>query len=215
MAPPHVPEAKERYHSSRLGWMGRVLLFEGHRVMIWLWTITEAAAALSASDLCPRGIRQLVLVPLTAPTIGALSPSFLAGICLIIAGSLLRRYCYRVLGQYFTFELSVRKSHELVTSGPYSVVRHPSYAGSVCVAVGEVLCCFDRNSWLVASSGLFPHDEIALIRMLWCLRVLALTLSKLMFVRMNNEDAMLEKAFGDEWKAWVERVPYRLVPGVY
>ena len=183
--------------------------------MIWLWAITEAAAAFSASDLCPRGIRQLVLVPLTAPTIGALSPSFLAGICLIIAGSLLRRYCYRVLGQYFTFELSIRKSHELVTSGPYSVVRHPSYAGSVCVAVGEVLCCFDRNSWLVASSGLFPHDEIALIRMLWCLRVLALTLSKLMFVRMNNEDAMLEKAFGDEWKAWVERVPYRLVPGVY
>ena len=32
MAPPHVPEAKERYHSSRLGTMGRVLLFEGHRV---------------------------------------------------------------------------------------------------------------------------------------------------------------------------------------
>ena len=32
LAPPHVPEAKERYNSSKLGTMGRVLLFEGHRV---------------------------------------------------------------------------------------------------------------------------------------------------------------------------------------
>ena len=177
--------------------------------------ITEAAAAFSTSDLCPRRIRRLISALLAAPTIGALSPTFMTGICLIITGSLLRRYCYRVLGQYFTFELSVRNGHELVTSGPYSVVRHPSYVGSVCIVVGELLCCLDRNSWLVASSGLFPRDEITLTRVLWCLWILAPTSSKLMFVRMNNEDVMLEKAFGDEWRAWVERVPYRLVPGVY
>ena len=183
--------------------------------MFWLWGIAEAAAAFSASDLCPHGIKQLISALLAAPTIGALSPAFVAGTCLIITGSLFRQHCYRVLGQYFTFELSIRNGHTLVTSGPYSVVRHPSYVGCVCIAVGQLLCCLDRNSWLVTSSGLFPRDEVTLTRTLWCLWVLASTSSKLMFVRMNNEDAMLEKAFGDQWRAWVERVPYRLVPGVY
>ena len=177
--------------------------------------MVEAVAAFSASDLCPRGIRQLISPLLAAQTTGAISPGLLAGICLIITGSLLRRYCYRVLGQYFTFELSVRNGHELVTSGPYSVVRHPSYVGGICVVYGELLCCLDRNSLLVASSGLFPRDEIALTRTLWSLWILAFALSKFLFIRINNEDAMLEKAFGDKWKAWVEKVPYRLIPGVY
>jgi len=184
-------------------------------VIFWLLATAEAAAAFSASGLCPRSIRQLTSALLAAPTAGVLSLAFVAGICLIITGSLLRRYCYRVLGDHFTFELSIRKSHKLVTSGPYSVVRHPSYVGCVCIVIGEFLCCLDRNSWLVASSGLFPRDEVTLTRTLRCLWVLVPTLSRLMFVRMNNEDAMLEKAFGDEWRAWMERVPYRLVPGVY
>jgi len=33
--------------------------------------------------------------------------------------------------------------------------------------------------------------------------------------RMKNEDAMLEKNFGEEWKEWARRVPCRLVPWVY
>ena len=33
--------------------------------------------------------------------------------------------------------------------------------------------------------------------------------------RMDNEDAMLEKNFGEEWRAWTKKVPYRLIPGVY
>lgn len=33
--------------------------------------------------------------------------------------------------------------------------------------------------------------------------------------RMDKEDAMLERNFGEAWRAWAKRVPYRLVPGVY
>jgi len=33
--------------------------------------------------------------------------------------------------------------------------------------------------------------------------------------RMDKEDAMLEKTFGETWRAWAKRVPCRLVPGVY
>ncbi|KAF9230069.1 hypothetical protein BU15DRAFT_57612, partial [Melanogaster broomeanus] len=34
-----------------------------------------------------------------------------------ILGGLLRLLCYRTLGQFFTFQLSIRKSHALVTTG--------------------------------------------------------------------------------------------------
>jgi len=42
--------------------------------------------------------------------------------------------------------------------------------------LGHVLVVFDRNSWLVASSGLFRYDEVSLTQTLWCLRVLAFTI---------------------------------------
>ena len=148
--------------------------------------------------------------------IGTLSPAFLIGICLMITGSLVRLHCFRVLGQFFTFELSIREKHKLVTSGPYSIVRHPAYTGGVCMQLGHVLVLFDRNSWLVAASGLFPLDEVFLTQVLWCLRVLATSLPlAIITTRMNNEDAMLEKAFGQEWRAWAKKVPYKLIPGVY
>jgi len=47
----------------------------------------------------------------------------------------------------FTFEMSIRKNHKLITSGPYAIVRHPSYVGVILVASGLMLihgskvCC--------------------------------------------------------------------------
>ena len=189
--------------------------------MFWSLTIAEVATAFSASDFCPQPLAQLISGLLnrnhtSSQQIATLSPVFLAGICLAITGALFRLYCFRVLGQFFTFELSVRSDHKLVTSGPYSIVRHPSYTGGLCMQLGHVLAIFDRNSWLVASSGLFPHDEVSLTQVLWCLRVLATSVPLMIITtRLNNEDAMLEKAFGKEWRVWGKKVPYKLVPGVY
>lgn len=81
--------------------------------------------------------------------------------------------------------------------------------------VGWVLAVFDRHSWLVVSSGFFPTTEVTLERTLWFLRALVLSPSLFVFPRMRNEDTMLAATFGDEWRAWVEKVPSRLIPGVY
>ena len=45
----------------------------------------------------------------------------------IISGGLLRLHCYRTLGRFFTFDVSIHEGHQLVTTGSYSIVRHPSY----------------------------------------------------------------------------------------
>ena len=54
-------------------------------------------------------------------------------------GGLIRYKCYRTLGSMFTFEMSIRKDHILVTSGPYAIVRHPSYTGIILVAIAVSL----------------------------------------------------------------------------
>ncbi|KAL4064182.1 hypothetical protein V8B97DRAFT_1988500 [Scleroderma yunnanense] len=223
ITPPNVPTDKERYMPSRLSIMGFRLLVIVTKTILWSLAIAEVATAFSASDLCPHPMGQLIASllichhpsPQMTSQISTLSPGFLTGISLVISGSLLRVYCFRVLGQFFTFELSIREDHKLVTEGPYSIVRHPSYTAAIFMLVGHVLSTFDRNSWLVTSSGLFPHDEVSLTQMLWSLRVLSLLLAPFAVIRMNNEDEMLERTFGDEWRAWTQRVPYRLVPGVY
>ncbi|KAF8439979.1 hypothetical protein L210DRAFT_3630813 [Boletus edulis BED1] len=91
-------------------------------------------------------------------------------------------------------------SSALVTHGVYGIIRHPSYTGAFGLGMGWLLCVFDRRGVivsLVASGGdLGQWSSGGDGRM----------------DRMNNEDAMLEKNFGEEWRAWAKRVPYRLVP---
>lgn len=64
------------------------------------------------------------------------SPSFLLGTALLGAGGFIRWKCYHALGHMFTFEMCIRKDHQLVTTGPYSVVRHPGYVGVIFMVVG-------------------------------------------------------------------------------
>src|SRR2546428_7811218 len=45
----------------------------------------------------------------------------------------------RVLGQYMRPEIEVREKHELVTRGPYSRIRHPTYTGTLLVDLGATL----------------------------------------------------------------------------
>jgi protein-S-isoprenylcysteine O-methyltransferase Ste14 len=73
----------------------------------------------------------------------------------------------------------------LRTTGLYSVVRHPLYLGNTLTAAG--LACF-TGAWylplLVVLAAILYHERI-------CAR----------------EEAFLEGKFGDEFRAWAERVP--------
>ena len=64
---------------------------------------------------------------------------FLVGTLIASLGGLIRYKCYQALGHMFTFEVSIRRYHKLVTSGPYAIVRHPSYVGSILVVIGVLL----------------------------------------------------------------------------
>jgi protein-S-isoprenylcysteine O-methyltransferase Ste14 len=151
-----------------------------------------------------------VLRPTPSPNL-IITPTYLVGWCLNISGALIRLWCYRLLGQLFTFELSIRKDHSLITSGIYSVVRHPAYTGALLGGWGLFTCVLCKGSWARECTGL--HDNImALTCILAVLAVLSVTG---MGQRMRKEDEMLQKEFGGQWEAWRKDVPWRLLPGVY
>src|SRR5262249_52838392 len=53
------------------------------------------------------------------------------GVVLFVAGGVLRIWPVFVLGQRFSGLVAIQPGHSLVTSGVYSVIRHPSYLAGV------------------------------------------------------------------------------------
>jgi len=72
-------------------------------------------------------------------------PMFAVGVSLILLGSLLRRYCWRTLGEYFTGDVRARAEQPVISSGPYRLVRHPSYTAGMMMFIGIGLAL---GSWL-------------------------------------------------------------------
>ncbi len=73
------------------------------------------------------------------------TPLFVAGVLTILFGSLLRRYCFRTLGEYFTGDVKARADQPVISSGPYRLVRHPSYSAGMMMFIGIGLAL---GSWL-------------------------------------------------------------------
>lgn len=63
-------------------------------------------------------------------------PLFVVGVLLIVLGSLLRRYCWRTLGEYFTGDVKAKPDQPVITTGPYRWVRHPSYTAGMIMFIG-------------------------------------------------------------------------------
>ncbi|KZP00790.1 hypothetical protein CALVIDRAFT_594968 [Calocera viscosa TUFC12733] len=128
------------------------------------------------------------------------------------AGTELRVWCYAALGEYFTFRLAVQDKQPLITTGPYTYLRHPSYLGGLLQGLGMelsmILCnpislCYGRN--------LFKYSEqleTAFLILMFVAPVAALVR------RIGGEERMLKAKFGKEYTEWESRT-WRLIPFVY
>jgi len=72
-------------------------------------------------------------------------PLFVAGVLMMLLGSLLRRYCWRTLGEYFTGDVKAKADQPVIRSGPYRLVRHPSYTAAMMMFIGVGLAL---GNWL-------------------------------------------------------------------
>ncbi len=90
-----------------------------------------------------------------------------------------------------TARLQPERNQTVIQSGPYSVVRHPTYSAVLL--------------WCVAVRCIFPSAEVF---------ILALAISVVIIIRTELEDEMLKKGLPG-YKEYSEKVKYRLIPFVW
>lgn len=115
-----------------------------------------------------------------------------AGAAVALAGMALRVWSIVTLGRWFTVRVRVSEDQPVVDSGPYRLVRHPSYAGALVAALGIGI------SLRYALAPLFT--------------VLPQLVGLLIRVRVE-EQALLE-AIGEPYRAYRMRTK-RLIPYVW
>jgi len=71
--------------------------------------------------------------------------AYWSGTALLVAGSLLRRHCWRMLGRYFTGNVQTVADQRVIDTGAYAYVRHPSYTAGVMMFTG---IGFALGNWL-------------------------------------------------------------------
>ena len=147
----------------------------------------------------------------SAPSMGVTSASAI-GSLLGIVGGLIRLSCHCALGRLFTWEMSIRDGHQLITSGPYSIVRHPSYTGLALIACGNIVLLNSKGSYFV-EAGLW--DAVAGKAVAYSLSVFLTLITLTLCARTRQEDVMLRKEFGAQWDEWAHRTPWRVVPFIY
>lgn len=139
-----------------------------------------------------------------------LSPTFVLSVLLMCGVGLLRMWCYRTLGRFFTFDVAILDGHVLTTSGPYSYVRHPSYTGTAKLLLGTFLEFVGPRSYLRVCN----LTNTAPVRALSICIPLAIYSVVSLYKRTLVEDRRLKAEFGKDWEAYLEAVPCRLIPYV-
>jgi protein-S-isoprenylcysteine O-methyltransferase Ste14 len=108
------------------------------------------------------------------------------GALLYFPGMSLALWARLVLGKnYFVstgFGAQLFAGHQLVTHGPFAIVRHPMYTGLILAAAGSLLL---YRTWTTAVFVLF---------------------APLLLRRANHEEAALAAEFGAQWEEYCRRV---------
>jgi protein-S-isoprenylcysteine O-methyltransferase Ste14 len=112
---------------------------------------------------------------------------------LVIAGGYGLAVWAMVVNRWFSAVARIQhdRGQEVVTTGPYRIVRHPSYAGA-----------------LLASLAL-P----VMLNAIWSL-VPAMAMVVALVIRTSFEDQMLRKEL-DGYQRYSEETLYRLIPGLW
>lgn len=113
---------------------------------------------------------------------------FWIGCVLTLSGLLFSIWARNHLGQNWSQAVTIKKDHELVTSGPYALVRHPIYTGLLLAFVGSAIAL---GRW----RGV--HAVILIFVTLW---------NKLKF-----EEKWMRAQFGNSYESYSQRVA-ALVP---
>jgi protein-S-isoprenylcysteine O-methyltransferase Ste14 len=158
-------------------------------------------------------LKHLCSTALRMPTSPALPRGVFMGYFLLLLGGYIRITAQRTLGQYFTWEISLKADHKLCTIGPYSVVRHPGYLGLWTVRLA--IDIIQSLKGTVLNDCLYPRYPLLVNLFVWQNYLFTAVLFVWMSYRAKWEDDLMKKEFNGVWMKWVEQTPYRIVPYIY
>jgi protein-S-isoprenylcysteine O-methyltransferase Ste14 len=151
-----------------------------------------------------RGTRVLIAMTLAAAIVAALgarsaapdlrtpAPVGMAGVVVMWLGLALRVWAIAALGGGFRTTVEVEPGQPVVSSGPYTWIRHPSYAGLLLIVAG---CGAALGNWLsLAACVVLPLPAIV-----W---------------RIHVEEAELDRVLGQAYRTY-QSDRARLIPGLW
>jgi protein-S-isoprenylcysteine O-methyltransferase Ste14 len=167
----------------------------------------RAARSLETSDSDRNSTRLIggallisLLAMLLAPVLNRLQGRRIAipaplgwiGLGLMLSGIGLRAWANQTLGVFYTRTLRVTEKQHIVETGPYRIVRHPGYMGSMLLWMGAGLATMN---WLITG-------------------IIGIITASAYVYRIRSEEIMLEQSFGADYQAYQRRT-WKLVPPVY
>jgi protein-S-isoprenylcysteine O-methyltransferase Ste14 len=113
------------------------------------------------------------------------------GVALFTIGGTIRLWPVFVLGNRFSGLVAIQQEHQLLTTGPYRHLRHPSYLGLLISVFGWALAFRSIAGVVLALATIIP-----------------------VIARIRAEEALLVDVFGDDYRAYRAGTA-RLLPGLY
>ena len=117
---------------------------------------------------------------------------FIAGLVCMVAGSLLRRHCWRMLGKHFTGDVRAAEDQPVIEDGAYRWVRHPSYTGGMLMYMGTAMAL---DNWL-------------------SILIIAVTCGAAYLYRVKVEEEALQAHLGGRYQQYMARTK-RFVPFLF
>jgi protein-S-isoprenylcysteine O-methyltransferase Ste14 len=170
----------------------------------WLAGMASTKRTARAQSIGSRAIHLFFVLPgyllLVEPrlAIGWLGERFvpvssfalIAGLTVTIAGCLFAAWARVTLGSNWSGRITLKQDHELITTGPYALARHPIYTGLIVAAAGTSLAI---GEWRCA---------------------IGMVLIVSAFVtKIRQEEPVMLGAFPDAYPAYRKRVK-ALIPGI-
>lgn len=117
---------------------------------------------------------------------------YLTGLVLFVLGLIIRWTAIIHLGRFFTVNVAIAKDHQLITTGPYRFVRHPSYTGTFFIFFGFGLCMLN----------------------FFAMAAILIPISAAFVWRIHVEEMALRENFGDRYRDYAART-WRVIPMVW
>jgi len=117
---------------------------------------------------------------------------FYGGLICLVAGALLRRHCFMMLGDHFKFLVTVVLNRPIIEQGAYKWIRHPSYLAGILMFLGVGLAL---TNWVSIS-------------------VMLLIPVALYGYRIRVEEQALLQSLGTPYREYINRTK-RLIPFLF